>query len=63
MNTIKLNDIKAYITPDNSCGQGKEVTVYSYGEKVIKIFHQNRKSPFERLSIEGLQKLNTLPLH
>ncbi len=31
--------ISSYITEENVIGRGKEVTVYRYNDKVIKIFH------------------------
>lgn len=53
---------KLDIKLDKKIGEGKESTCYDYGDKVIKIFKENRTSPFKRISDEGLIKLSTLDL-
>ena len=55
--------ISSYITEANMIGRGKEVTVYRYNDKVIKIFHLKRLSDFKRISNEGLIKLTELNLN
>lgn len=62
MNKIDYSEIKEYINEENIVGGGKEVTVYDYGDKVIKIFANKRTSPYQLISIDGLIKLNSLPL-
>ena len=58
MNKLDIKNIKL----DKKIGEGKESTCYDYGDKVIKIFKENRTSPFKRISDEGLIKLSTLDL-
>lgn len=58
MNKLDIKNIKL----DKKMGEGKESTCYDYGDKVIKIFKENRTSPFKRISDEGLIKLSTLDL-
>lgn len=58
MNKLDIRNIKL----DKKIGEGKESTCYDYGDKVIKIFKENRTSPFKRISDEGLIKLSTLDL-
>lgn len=62
-NYIDYLDIKNLITNENKIGSGKEVDVYLYGEKVIKIFHDERKTTIERISDNGLIKLSTMKLN
>ena len=59
---IQYSEISNYIKDDNKLGEGKEVTVYYYLDKVIKIFHTDRKTPIKRISDTGLIKLTELPL-
>lgn len=61
-NYIDYTQIKNLINDNNKIGTGKEVNVYLYGENVIKIFHQKRKSPFKRISNDGLIKLSNMDL-
>lgn len=62
-NYIDYLDIKDLITNENKIGSGKEVNVYLYGKKVIKIFHNDRKSPLKRISDNGLIKLSNMELN
>ena len=62
MNRINYEKIEQYIRDDNILGKGKEVTVYDYGDSVIKIFSDNRTSPYKLISINGIEKLSELPL-
>lgn len=62
MNRINYEKIEQYIRDDNILGKGKEVTVYDYGDSVIKIFSNNRTSPYKLISINGIKKLSELPL-
>lgn len=58
MNKLDIKNIKL----ENKIGEGKESICYDYGNKVVKIFKENRTSPFKRISDEGLIKLSTLDL-
>jgi len=60
---INYTDISKYICDSNKSGEGKEVSVYYYGDKVIKIFHNHRKTPIPRIKDEGLIKLTELSLN
>lgn len=62
MNRINYEAIEQYIREDNILGEGKEVTCYDYGDKVIKIFSESRLSPYKLISINGIEKLSELPL-
>ena len=62
MSYINKKDIENKITNENIIGDGKEAVSYKDGEIVIKIFKDNRQSPFKRISDEGLEKLSTLDL-
>lgn len=62
MNKINYENIEQYIREDNILGAGKEVTAYNYEDKVIKLFSNNRTSPYKLISINGIEKLSTLPL-
>ena len=62
MNKIDYKEIEQYINEDNVIGKGKEVTCYDYGDSVIKLFSSNRTSPYKLISIDGIIKLNILPL-
>lgn len=59
---IQYSEISNYIKDNNKLGEGKEVSVYYYLDKVIKIFHADRKTPIKRISDTGLIKLTELPL-
>lgn len=59
---IQYSEISNYIKDNNKLGEGKEVSVYYYLDKVIKIFHTDRKTVIERISDTGLIKLTELPL-
>lgn len=50
MNKLDIKNIKL----DKKIGEGKELICYDYGDKVIKIFKENRTSPFKRISDEDL---------
>lgn len=50
MNKLDIKNIKL----DKKIGEGKESICYDYGDKVIKIFKENRTSPFKRISDEDL---------
>lgn len=63
MGKINYHDINRYITEDNKIGFGKEVSVYKYDNKVIKIFHQERKTAIKRISDAGLEKLMEMSLN
>lgn len=58
MNKLDIKNIKL----GKKIGEGKESICYDYKDKVIKIFKENRTSPFKRISDEGLIKLSTLDL-
>lgn len=58
MNKLDIKNIKLA----KKIGEVKESICYDYGDKVIKIFKENRTSPFKRISDEGLIKLSTLDL-
>lgn len=60
---INYNNISEYIRNDNKIGEGKEVSVYYFNDKVIKMFHNDRKTPIKRISDEGLIKLTELSLN
>lgn len=62
MSNLQYSDLINYLSKDNIIGEGKEVNVYNYNDKVIKIFHKERKSQIERISDEGLKKLSSLNL-
>ena len=59
---IQYSEISNYIKDDNKLGEGKEASVYYYLDKVIKIFHTDRKTSIKRISDTGLIKLTELPL-
>lgn len=59
---IQYSEISNYIKDDNKLGEGKEASVYYYLDKVIKIFHTDRKTSIKRISDTGLMKLTELPL-
>ena len=63
MKKIDYSLITYFINPENILSSGKEVSVYYYGEKVIKIFHKDRKTPIKRISDEGLITLSQLSLN
>ena len=63
MSKINYNEISKYTCDSNKIDEGKEVSVYYYGDKVIKIFHQNRKTSIKRISDEVLIKLSNLSLN
>jgi len=60
---INYSEISSYISDNNKIGEGKEVNVYYFGDKVIKIFHRERKTPIKRISDEGLIRLTELSLN
>ena len=60
--SIQYSEISNYIKEDNKLGEGKEASVYYYLDKVIKIFHTDRKTSIKRISDTGLIKLTELPL-
>ncbi|MBE6147258.1 MAG: hypothetical protein E7168_02865 [Firmicutes bacterium] len=62
MKQILKKDVEIYISDDNKLGSGKEVSVYAFQDKVIKIFHQERKTAIQRISDDGLKKLSSLNL-
>lgn len=63
MASINYYELKSYINDNNKLAEGKEVKVYYYKDKVIKIFHNDRKSSIPRVSDEGLIKLSELELN
>lgn len=63
MASINYEEISRYIVDGNKLGEGKEATVYYYHDKVIKIFHKERKTSIPRISEEGLLKLTELTFH
>lgn len=63
MASINYEEISEYVQIGNKLGEGKEVNVYSYHDKVIKIFHGERKTTIPRISEEGLLKLSKIPLN
>ena len=60
---INYNEINNYIVESNKIGEGKEVSVYYFGDKVIKIFHRDRKTSIKRICDEGLVRLSKLELN
>lgn len=60
---INYYELTKYIDENNKIGSGKETNVYNYQDKVIKIFHENRKTSIPRISNEGLIQLTTLSLN
>jgi len=63
MAKINYDEISKYIYDSNKVGAGKEVSVYYFFDKVIKIFYTNRKTTIKRISDEGLIKLTELNLN
>lgn len=59
---INYSEIKEYVCDSNKLSEGKEVNVYYFGDKVVKIFHNDRKTIIKRISDEGLIRLRELPL-
>lgn len=59
---INYSEISNYINETNKIGEGKEISAYHFLDKVIKIFHKDRKTPIKRISDMGLIKLTELPL-
>lgn len=57
MACIQYEDILPYISSDNQLGEGKESKVYSYQEKVIKLFKEERQTSIPRINDEGLLRL------
>lgn len=62
MKKLNINDIKSKLNEENIIGEGKEAIVYDDSDRVIKILKENRTSPFETMSIEGLERLSELDL-
>lgn len=62
MANINYNEISNFILDNNKIGSGKEVNVYLYGDKVIKLFYNERKTSIKRISDLGLIKLSELDL-
>ena len=60
---MEYKEIKNYLNNNNYLSSGKEVEVYKINNKVVKIFHKERKSDLERISAEGLERLTRLKLH
>lgn len=63
MTKIEYFAISKYITDDNKLGEGKECIVYYYGDKVIKLFHQQRKTTIPMISVQGINLLVDLKLN
>lgn len=63
MNQIPKERIDGFIVENNKIGNGKEVSVYKYQDKVIKLFHPERKTTIKRISDEGLIELGNLNLN
>lgn len=63
MKKIEITELSEYIRDDNKLSEGREVNVYYFYDKVIKIFHTNRKTPIPRISDEGLIKLTEISLN
>lgn len=62
MARINYYELTKYIDDSNKIGDGKETKVYDYQDKVIKIFHKNRKTSTPRISDCGLIQLTRLSL-
>ena len=62
MTNLDVRDLDKYLHPDNIIGVGTEGVVYNFGDKLIKLFHVTRKSPFDRISDQGLINLTSLDL-
>ncbi len=60
---MEYNNIYNQLEEENTIGIGKEVTAYKINNRVIKIFHKDRKSNLNLINIDGLIKLTTLNLH
>ena len=59
---MQYSNIKDKLNNETYIAEGKEVKCYDAYGKVIKIFHDERKSGLEMMSQEGLKKLSTLKL-
>lgn len=59
---MRKQECNEYINSENLIGHGKEGNTYRISNKVIKIFHKERKSPIPITSDEGLRKLTKLNL-
>ncbi len=62
MKKICYEEIKDFIQDQYKIGAGKEVNVYPFFEKVIKIFHSERKTTLDPISEDGLMQLANLTL-
>lgn len=62
MKKINYEDIKDKINKENYISEGKQVKCYDFGDKVIKIFHDEIKSQLPMIKIEGLEKISNLQL-
>lgn len=62
MKKICYEEIKDFIQDQYKIGAGKEVNVYPFFEKVIKIFHSERKTTLDPISEDGLIQLANLTL-
>ena len=63
MAILEYDTIKAFCVPTNRLGYGKEAEVYRYQDKVIKLFHRERKTTLPRISDQGLIALSKLTLN
>ncbi len=63
MAILEYDTIKMFCDPTNRLGNGKEVEVYRYQDKVIKLFHRERKTTLPRISDQGLITLSELTLN
>ncbi len=63
MAILEYDTIKSLCNPTNQLGSGKEVDVYHYQDKVIKLFHQERKTTLPRISDQGLIALSNVTLN
>ena len=61
-NKLDKSTIEKYLCDDYFLGSGKEVNAYRYNDLVIKIFNEDKTSPFVSLSEDAILKLASLPL-
>lgn len=63
MAILNYEEIKNFCGPTSQLGSGKEAIVYRHQDKVIKLFHQERKTTLPRISDQGLMALSEVTLN